>query len=311
MSGRIKVQAPATLSNLNCGFDVLGVAVSANCDDIIGRRLPRPGIELILSGTNARQTPADPTRNTAGVAVMKLFEYLGMTKADGIELEIRKEIRPGSGLGSSAASACGAVFLANELLGRPLDRRTLLPFALLGEYAADRSFHADNVAPCLLGGLVLVRDFRSLDIHKLIHPQGLTFSLVYPDVRVLTSESRAALSPTVPLRNFVNQTANLAGFVHAMIRSDLDLLSRAMKDEVIEPQRASAIPHFELIRDTAFSEGALAVGISGSGPTVFALSANNHIAENCAVAMQRILTDRRLASEAMVAGINESGVELC
>lgn len=311
MANRIKVQAPATLSNLNCGFDVLGVAIDTVCDEIIGRTTAKPGLNLLLRGNYARQTPADPTKNTAGVAVLRYLQYIGATKTAGLELEMHKYVRPGSGLGTSAASASAAVFMANELMGRPLERKALLPFALLGEHAADQSFHADNVAPCVLGGLILVRDFRTLDMQKLAHPRGLMFALVYPEIRVLTSESRAGLVPQVPLRQFVQQTANIAGFVQAMLMSDFDLIARTMVDAVIEPQRAGAIPCFEQMKDAALAAGALSFGISGSGPTVFALCPNRHIAETCTQAMQKTLHDSNVGSESYVAGINERGVELC
>ena len=311
MRNGIKVTAPATVSNLNCGFDVLGVALNVNNDEIIGARSDKPGVELTLVGANARKTPTDPTKNTAGVAVMRLLEYLGLNREVGITMEIKKHIRPGSGLGSSASSACAAVFLANELVGRPLTKRELLPFALLGEHAADQAYHADNVAPCLLGGLILIRDTMRMEVHKLTHPGGLYFTVVFPELRVLTSESRAGLSPNVPLKSMVTQTANIASLVHGLIRTDLDLIARSMTDVVIEPQRASGITAFYEMKDAALDAGAMTFGLSGSGPTVFALCPNEHIAENCGEAIQKVLQEEKVESQVFVSPINEAGTQLC
>jgi len=223
MSRGIKISAPATISNINCGFDALGLAINFTCDEIIGRLTDKPGIHLTLVGPNARSTPSDPKKNTVTVAIEKFLIALGEKESIGIELSVKKMITPGSGLGSSAAGACAGVMMANELLGRPMEKRKLLPYAVLGEYVADSAWHADNVAPCLLGGALLIREMQPLDIHRLYVPRGLYITVVTPQIRILTKEAREVLSEKVDFHKAVKQAANLAAFVHAMHTSDFDL----------------------------------------------------------------------------------------
>ena len=311
MKNAIKVSAPATIANLNCGFDILGTALDKVNDEIIGRLYSEPGVHLKRVGPYARQTPEDPRKNTAAVAVSSYLEYLGAYKTTGFEMELHKKTRPGSGLGSSASSACAAVMLANELMGAPLDKKELLPFALIGEHAADGAFHADNVAPCLMGGMVLVRDMLNLEVHKLTYPSALSFAVVFPEVKVLTAESRAQLGTSVPLKDVTTQTANIAALVHGLIRGDLDLIGDAMVDVIVEPQRAKLIPGFYAMRDAAFTNGAMSFGISGSGPTVFALCPNTHVAGTCVEEIQKVLKESGVESEGFYSGINQSGTVLC
>ena len=311
MASGIKVSAPATISNINCGFDVLGMALDLTCDEIVGRLEDKPGVQLELRGKFARATPADPSKNTAGVAVDRFLEFLGLKDKVGIHLRLQKTINPGSGLGSSAASACAAVVLANELLDRPMEKRDLLPFAVLGEYAADHAFHADNVAPCLIGGAVMIRDLMLLDIHRLYIPKGLMVTVATPHVRVLTEEARGVLKKEVPLRSMIRQTANISAFTHAMHTSDFELLSRSLQDHVIEDQRAHLIPHFYEVKDTIMTTGALGFGISGSGPTLFAISNNENVAHECAQQMERMYQGKKIECKTHVSYINPAGTVLC
>jgi homoserine kinase len=306
----IKVKAPATISNINCGFDVLGMALDVTCDEIIARKLPSPGIQLTLTGELARATPSDPMKNTAGMAVSRLLEFLGASKA-GMHFDLRKQVRPGSGMGSSAASACAAVVAANEILGRPLPKEQLLPFAILGEYSADQAFHADNIAPALLGGVILVRDVRELDVQRLYTPPGLFVCVVRPDVTILTSEARGVLRRQVDLSQMIRQTADLGAFVIGMERSDFGLISRALRDHVIEEQRAHLIPGFREAKEAALAQGALGCGISGAGPAIFALTDNHNTAGACGEAMTRVFASRELETKVYVSTVNERGTELC
>lgn len=306
----IKVIAPASISNINCGFDILGMALEVVCDEIIAREYPQPGVKLTLTGPLARATPADPQKNTAGVAVSKLLEYLRTDKA-GIHLDLRKKINPGSGLGSSAASACAAVVAANEVLGRPLPKEQLLPFAILGEYSADHAFHADNIAPALLGGVILVRDFRELDVQRLYTPPGLHICVVHPEITILTAEARGVLSAQVSLTQMIRQSANLGAFVAGMERSDFALISRALTDHVVEPQRAHLIPGFYEAKEAAVSAGALGCGISGAGPALFALTDNQNTCADTGKAMARVFAAQGIETQVYETKVNERGTEVC
>jgi homoserine kinase len=307
----IKVSAPATISNINCGFDALGLALNFTCDEIVGRLSKTPGIHLTHIGSNARSTPCDPTKNTVTVAIDKFLEALGESKSVGIELEVKKMISPGSGLGSSAAGACAGVMLANELLGKPMEKRELLPFAIHGEYVADEAWHADNVAPCLLGGAILIREMKPLDIHRLYTPLGLYVTVVTPQIRILTKEARDVLSEKVDFQKSVKQAANLASFVHAMHTSDFELLGRSLQDHLVEEQRAHLLPGFYDAKSAAMTKGALGCGISGSGPTIFVISNNHNCAHDSAEEITKVYSDKGIESSYMVSEVNQAGTVLC
>jgi homoserine kinase len=307
----IKVSAPATISNINCGFDALGLAINYTCDEIVGRLSDTPGIHFTLVGPYARATPTDPAKNTVTVAINKFLDALGDKESVGIDLEVKKMITPGSGLGSSAAGACAGVMLANELLGRPMEKRQLLPFAILGEYIADSSWHADNAGPCLLGGTILIREMEPLDIHRIYTPHGLYVTVVTPDIRILTKDARDVLSEKVNFQNAVKQAANLASFVHAMHTSDFDLLSRSLQDHLVEEQRAHLLPGFYKAKSAAMATGALGCGISGSGPTIFVISNNENVANAGAEAIEKVYSDNGIESSAVVSEVNHAGTVLC
>ena len=304
----IKVFAPASVANVACGFDVLGFALDKPGDEIIVKfsDTPRLKITKITGG----KLPYEPERNTAGYAALKLLEFLGESNR-GIEMEIHKKMPFGSGLGSSAASAAGAVVAINELLKRPLEKRDLLKFAVLGESIASGAIHADNVAPSLLGGMTLVRDSETLDVHRIFTPRGLYATVIYPKVEILTKEARAMLSVNVPLKSMVKQSANLGAFVIGMFNSDFELIRRSLQDVVIEPQRAQLIPYFYDVKEAALTQGVLGCSISGSGPSIFALSQNSIIAEKAGEAMQKIYEKHKIECELYISPINLNGTTLC
>lgn len=306
----IKVKAPATISNLNCGFDVLGMALDITCDEIIAQHHDTPGVHLTLTGTYARQTPHDAGRNTAGVAVQNLLGFLGMENK-GIALEIRKKIKPGSGLGSSAASACAAVVAANELLGRPLDKEALLPFAILGEYTADQAFHADNVAPCLLGGCILVRDLMQLDVQRVYTPPGLFVTAVLPDLQILTSDARGVLDPVVPMEKVIRQNANIGALIIGMQKGDFELIGNALHDHIIEDQRKHLIRGFDQVKNAALKNGALGCGISGAGPTLFAITDNQNTADACGEAMVKAFVELQVDAQCYTSEVHMEGTRVC
>lgn len=303
----LKVFAPASVANLAVGFDILGLALEAPGDEIIVRFKPEPG--LAITKITGGKLPLDVEKNTAGVAALRLLEHLGEQER-GIEMEIHKKMPFGSGLGSSSASAAGAVVAVNELLKRPLERRELLKFAVMGEQAADGAWHADNVAPALLGGILLIRDNATLDFHRLPVPKGLYVSVVYPHVQVLTREARAMLSNQVTLASHIQQNGNLGGLIIGLYTSDFELIRRSLKDNIIEPQRAGLIPHFYDVQSAALACGALGCSISGAGPSIFALSANSLIAEEAGKAMHQVFLKNKIDCDLFISPINQEGVKL-
>ena len=305
----IKVFAPASVANVACGYDILGFALEHPGDEIYARFSDTPGLKITEIRGAKGKIPYEIEKNTAGFAAKKLMEHLGITQ--GVEFKIHKKMPFGSGLGSSAASAVAGVMAINELFQRPLTKRELLPFAVLGEQIADGSYHADNVAPSLLGGMTFIRDNATLDVHKVYHPKGLVAVVIYPHIQILTRDSRAILSDTVSLKQTVQQTGNLGGLILGMINSDLDLIKRSLNDVIIEPQRAKLIPHFYEVQEAALKEDALGCSISGAGPSIFALCANTFIADNVGKAMQKVLNTHGIQNDLFISPINQEGAILC
>jgi homoserine kinase len=301
----VRVFAPASVANVACGFDVLGFALEKPGDEIVVR-FSDAFHGLKITAITGGKLPMIAEKNTAGFAALKLLEHLGESDL-GIEMEIHKKMPFGSGLGSSAASAAGAVVAVNGLLGNPLTKFELLPFAVQGESIASGAFHADNIAPSLLGGFTLVRDTLSNDIHSIPVPAGMYATVVYPKVEVLTKEARAILKAEVPLKNAVKQTANIAAFVLGMVNSDFGLIRRSLQDVIIEPQRAQLIPHFFEVKNAAYTEGVLGCSISGSGPSIFALSQDLETAKNAGQAMRQIFDKNGIEAELFISPINTKG----
>ncbi len=302
----IKVFAPASVSNLGCGFDILGLALDKPGDEIIARLTSHNEVRIkSITGDNGR-LPRQPDKNTVTIAANALLQHLGETGI-GIDFEIHKKMPFESGLGSSAASAVAGVVAVNELLRRPLEKRDLLPFAMQGEQHASQAWHADNVAPSLLGGIILIRDNPTLDIHRLPCPRGLYLAVIHPHLQISTAKSRRELPKKVPLVQMVEQTGNLGGLIHGLYQSDFSLISRCLQDVVIEPHRSKDIPHYQSIRDAALHAGALGCLISGSGPSMFALCNNSLIAEECGEAMKRVWTEHRLGHDLYISGIHQEG----
>ena len=270
----IKVFAPATVANMACGYDLMGFALEKPGDEIIGKLSSTPGVHITNIYGDKGKLSRDPKLNTAGVAIQKFLEHIG-DPSIGIDLEIHKKMPFGSGMGSSAASAAAGVMLANELLKRPLRKRELLPFAVLGEQVADGAYHADNVGPSLLGGIIFIRDNASLDFHRVMAPPGLYATVVHPKIKVLTKDAREILSDTVSLEQTITQNGNLGGLIIGLHNGNFDLIKRSLQDVIIEPQRAKLIPGFYDVKEAALQENVLGCSISGAGPSIFALSNNN------------------------------------
>jgi len=304
----IKVFAPASIGNIGIGFDIMGLALEKPGDEVIARMSNKPGLRITTISGDEGKLPYEVARNTAGLAALRLLEHIGET-GQGIELEIHKKMPFSSGLGSSAASAVGGVFAVSELLQTGLPKTALLHFALLGEHLASGGFHADNVAPSLLGGIVLIRDNASLDVQTLPVPEHLYATVVYPEVEILTKDARAILKPEISLQLYVRQSANIAAFVTGLFRNDYALIGRSLHDVVIEPQRADLIPGFYAVKEAALNAGVLGCSISGSGPSVFALSDNKSVAEYAGLAMQQAFARHQITSAIFVSPVNKEGVK--
>lgn len=283
--------APATVSNVAAGFDVLGFALDEPGDVVAAALRDEPGVAIVaITGEGGRLTH-DAAKNTAGAAVQALLALLGTSR--GIALTIHKGLPLASGVGSSGASAVAAVVAVNELLGRPASLDQVLRAAMAGERAGCGAAHPDNVAPALLGGFVLARSADPPDIVRLPVPAGLSCAVLHPHLEVPTGASRALLGDTVPLAAAVRQWANLGALVSALHTSDFELLSRSLVDHVAEPKRAVLVPGFALVKAAALAAGALGCSLSGSGPSVFALA--------------RSLDEARAVGSAMASAYGEAG----
>lgn len=301
----VTVRSPATVANVVCGFDCLGFSLQEPFDEISVKKTPEIGIRIV--NNDEFGLPIEPEKNVAGVAVKAL---LTEAKAEfGVEIISTKAIKPGSGIGSSAASAAGAVTAVNQLLEKPYSKADLIRFAMEGEQLASGARHADNVAPCIYGGFVLVRSSAPLDIVKLDFPP-LWATIVHPLIEVKTSEARALLPKTVLLSDAVKNWSNLGAFVAALSKGDLDLMSRAMKDVIVEPARQSLIPYFTEVRAESMRNGAIGGGISGSGPSIFMLSETRENALKVEAAMTSIYADSGLEFNTYVSPIDPNGASI-
>lgn len=261
-----KAYAPASISNLNCGFDTLGMAIDGLGDEV--EICSYEGNENVISEIiNGEGLSLDLKSNTAGLVVDDMISTSGYNGK--VSIKITKGYKYGSGLGSSAASAAAAAVACNHFLGNPFKREDLLHFAMRGEYVASKSIHGDNIFPSLLGGAVLVRSVDPISYVQLPIPKELTMIIIFPQFKVNTSEARGILSDTVPLKKAASQWANLGSLVASFYRSDFDLMEKSMVDEVIEEQRVHLIPGFHELKELALKSGAISFGISGSGPSMF------------------------------------------
>lgn len=301
----IKIFCPATIANLNCGFDVLGLCLEGIGDEMIFRKTSQKGITI--SKITGADLPLETNKNVAGVAALAIYNTINPDF--GIEIEIYKKIKAGSGIGSSSASAAGAVFGVNELLGKPYSKNQLVGFAMKGEAVASGSEHADNVAPCLLGGFTLVRGYNPLDVIRIDSPNELFAVVLHPHIEVKTSDSRAVLKPEISLKSAITQWGNLGGFIAGLYTNDYNLLGRSLQDVVIEPLRKHLIPNFDLVKNNALQNGALGAGISGAGPSIFALCKGQEIAEKVAYAMSNSYQETGIEFDMHISKINPNGVK--
>lgn len=299
----VRALAPATVSNVVCGFDCLGFALAEPFDEILVRRIEKREVRIINHDDFG--LPTAPERNVAGVALLAL-----MRAADidfGFEVESIKHIKPGSGIGSSAASSCGAVVAANRILDDRFTKQELVGFAMEGERLASGAAHADNVAPCIMGGFTLIRSVDPLDVVSLKFPL-LYATVIHPQIEIKTADARALLPRDVPLKDAVRQWADLGAFVAALAQGDYELLGRSMEDFIVEPVRRSLIPKFDEIKTASLSAGALGGGISGSGPSIFMLSETSDQASNVETTMRRIFEPTGIEFNTYSSEISAGGV---
>ncbi|TAG08313.1 MAG: homoserine kinase [Sphingobacteriia bacterium] len=300
----VTIKSPATVANMVCGFDVLGFAVNEPYDMMHIRFSDQPGITII--NEDAYNLPTDPEKNVAGAALLALMEELN--EQVGFELRINKKIKPGSGVGSSAASAAGAVVAANRLLGDRFSKQDLVRFAMNGEKIASGVKHADNIAPCIYGGVTLIRSIFPLDIIPLQAPP-LFVTIVHPQIEVRTSDARSILKQQVLLKDAIKQWGNIAGLVAGLQQSDYSLIGRSLEDVLIEPVRSILIPGFDLVKQKSKKAGALGGGISGSGPSIFMLSKDEATAHEVAKEMKSVFESISLEHHTYITTINTEGVK--
>ena len=306
MPNSVLVHSPATLSNLGCGFDVLGLALAAPYDTVRVTRSAEPGVRI--QHLDLYNLPTDPRHNVAGVALLALLK--AAPEAVGFDVEITKGIKPGSGVGSSAASAVGAVVGANALLGNRFSKLQVVNFAMAGEAVASGAWHADNIAPAVFGGFTVVRALEPvIDIVPLAAPP-LWVAVVHPQVEVKTSDSRRVLPAAVPLGLAVRQWANVAGLVAGFLTADYELIGRSLEDHIVEPARLPLIPGLAEARKRALAAGAIGGGISGSGPSIFMLNKTEATAQAVGAALGSVFAELGIEFNVYVGPVGTEGARV-
>ena len=301
----IRAFAPATVANVSCGFDVFGFAVESPGDEVVLTLTANPGVRIQKIEGDDGRLPRDEKKNTAGVAVVAFLNAI--QSAQGVDIVLKKNLPLGSGMGSSAASSVAALMGINHLMGEPFAKKDLLPFAIEAERIACGSAHADNVAPSLMGGFVLIRGYDPLDVVNIPTPENLYCTLIHPHIELNTQDSREVLRRNIALKDAIVQWGNIAGLVAGLMKPDFGLISRSLKDVIAEPIRSMLIPGFDRIKQRAVESGALGSGISGSGPTIFALSADEATAHRVGKAITEEFEHFKLNSETFVSRINAKG----
>tara|TARA_B110000503_G_scaffold142524_1_gene239611 strand:+ start:1827 stop:2762 length:936 start_codon:yes stop_codon:yes gene_type:complete len=302
----IKIFAPATVANVACGFDVLGFCLDSVGDVMVIRKTNQKGIKI--SRIEGFDLPYEAELNVAGVSALAMYKTVHVDY--GFEIEIYKNIKPGSGIGSSAASAIGSVFGMNELLGRPFNKTELAQFAMKGEALASRCDHADNVAAAVFGGFTLVKSLSPLEILEIPSPDNLYVTIIHPQIEIKTSESRAMLPKEVKLQDAITQWANFGSLIHSLHTNNYELMKKSLHDVIIEPYRSKLIPHYNEVKKEALNAGALGSGISGSGPSVFSLCKGVETANKVRDAIIKIYSKTGIEFDIHVSRINTEGVKV-
>lgn len=301
----VTVNVPGTVSNLVCGFDIMGLCLEEPYDLMHVKLIDEA--KVIINNTNGFDLPTDPTQNTAGAPLLEIINRHG--NAFGFEVTIDKRIKPGSGLGSSAASAAGAVVAANHLLGNIYNNEQLVDLAMYGEVIASGARHADNLAPCIFGGVTLIRSTSPLDVINIPSPD-FYITVVHPQIEVKTSYARSILPTEVPLKSAITQWANVAGLVAGFFKNDMELIKRSLQDVIVEPVRKKLIPGYDDVKTLSMEVGALGGGISGAGPSMFMISADNITARRVEVVMEGIYTKLGINYKTYVSKVSNKGARV-
>lgn len=301
----IKLFCTATIANISCGFDVLGLALDNVGDEMIIRKIAKKGVTI--KKIVGQDLPLETLKNVAGVAALALLSKVE-TKF-GFEIEIYKNIKPGSGIGSSAASSAGAVYGINELLGKPFSNHDLIEFAMQGERLASGVAHADNVAPALLGGFTLVKSTEPLEVIKIHTPSELYATVIHPQIEVKTSDAREILRGDVPLKTAIKQWGNVGALISGLYTENYGLIGRSLEDHIVEPIRSILIPAFDTVKEESIKSGALGAGISGSGPSIYALSKGKETAEKVANVMKKVYNKVGIDYDVHISKINTEGIK--
>mgnify|MGYP000004643727 FL=1 len=301
----IKLFSPATVANVSCGFDVLGFCLDSIGDEMVIRKTEEKGVRI--TKIEGYDLPFEVEKNVAGVSALAM--YKAANPDCGFEIEIYKHIKPGSGVGSSSASAVGSVYGMNVLLGNPYSKTELTAFAMKGEAVASQSEHADNIAPALFGGFTLVKSLDPLEILQIPTPSDLFAVVIHPQIEIKTADARKILPETIALKNAINQWSNVGSLIHGLHTNDYDLISRSLEDVVVEPFRSQLIPGFETIKKAALGNGALGTGISGSGPSVFSLCKTEATAIKVEKAIRQTYKNQNIPFEIYVSKINLEGIK--
>lgn len=302
----LKLFSPATVANVSCGFDAMGFALEGIGDEMIFKK-NESGV-LQITKIEGAQLPFDINKNAVGVVAQAMLKAHPVSY--GIDIEIYKNFKPGSGLGSSAASASGTAFGINKLIGEPFTPLQLTEFAMIGEELTSGSQFADNVASAIYGGFVLIRGYNPLDVVSIPTPNDLFVTVIHPQIEIKTRDARDVLPKTVPLKSAITQWANVGGLIAGLCTSNYDVISRSLNDVIVEPVRKPLIPYFDDAKQAALRAGALGAGISGSGPTIFSLSKGRDIADNVAEELQNVYAKTAIDFEVYVSKINIEGVKI-
>lgn len=303
---KIKVFSPGSITNLSCGYDILGVCLNNRGDEITVTKTENKGI--IIKSNDNYNISNDINKNVAGIAAQALLKKT--STEFGFEIEIKKGIKPGSGIGSSAASSAGTVFAINQLLDSPFSQLDLIKFSMEGEKFVSDSYHADNVAPVILGGITLVRSINEIDVIKLPTPKSLEVIIIRPNIEIKTSDSRKVLRKKIKIEEMVQQSANLGSFVSSLYNEDFNLMSRSIVDIIAEPNRRILIPEFDNIIKLSKINGAIAAGISGSGPSIFSLSKDTNISEKILKATTDHYNKLGISYDGFISKINTTGIKI-
>lgn len=303
---QVKIFAPATVANVSCGYDAMGFALEGLGDEMLFSKTESKTVTI--SKIEGAKLPYETDKNVAGVVAQNMLKD---SDADfGVDIQIFKNFKPGSGLGSSAASASGAAFAVNQLLNNKYSNIELTKFAMQGEVVACGSAIADNVAAAIYGGFILVRNYEPLDIVQIPSPSELIATIIHPQIEVKTEDARKVIKSEIPIKTAIAQWANVGGLISGLHTNDFDLISRSLVDHVAEPQRKHLIPYFDNVKNAAIKSGALGAGISGSGPSIFALSKNKIVAENVAEAMDKVYKKSGITYNIYVSKISDQGTKI-